>query len=76
MIGRAKAADIFVTGDLKYHQALESIESGLCTLDVGHFVLEERMMEFWAGELREALGGRAEVRFFPGSEPMRSIAIA
>jgi dinuclear metal center YbgI/SA1388 family protein len=76
MIERAEAADIFITGDLKYHQALQSVESGLCTLDVGHFVLEERMMEFWAGELREALGGRAEVRFFPGSEPMRSIAIA
>jgi dinuclear metal center YbgI/SA1388 family protein len=76
MIGRANAADLFVTGDLKYHQALESIESGLCTLDVGHFVLEERMMEFWAGELRDALGGRAEVRFFPGAEPMRIIAIA
>jgi dinuclear metal center YbgI/SA1388 family protein len=63
LVRRASEADIFVTGDLKYHQAQESIELELFTVDVGHFVLEERMMEIWAEELRTALGNRVQVRF-------------
>jgi dinuclear metal center YbgI/SA1388 family protein len=75
LVRTARAADVFVTGDVKYHQAQESIELNLFTVDVGHFVLEERMMEIWAKELRTGLAGRVEVRFFPGTNPLRSIAI-
>lgn len=34
-------ADILVTGDIKYHTALELIERGLCTVDAGHFNTEQ-----------------------------------
>ncbi|MEF2229992.1 MAG: Nif3-like dinuclear metal center hexameric protein, partial [Pseudodesulfovibrio sp.] len=34
-------ADVFVTGDMKYHPA---VEARTCVIDVGHFSLEEEMM--------------------------------
>ncbi|WP_338669275.1 Nif3-like dinuclear metal center hexameric protein [Pseudodesulfovibrio methanolicus] len=58
-------ADVFVTGDMKYHPA---VETPVCVVDVGHFSLEEEMMRRFALELGEALP-RAEVRFFPGEDP-------
>ena len=35
-----KAADAFLTGDLKYHQALAALESGLSLIDIGHYESE------------------------------------
>jgi len=32
--------DVLVTGDIKYHTALDAREMGLCILDVGHFASE------------------------------------
>ncbi|WP_041915812.1 Nif3-like dinuclear metal center hexameric protein [Pseudodesulfovibrio mercurii] len=58
-------ADVFVTGDMKYHPA---VETPVCVVDVGHFSLEEEMMRRFAVELGEALPD-AEVRFFPGEDP-------
>ncbi len=64
----AKAgADVFITGDMKYHAA---VEAGVCVLDVGHFSLEEEMMRRFAQELSGRLSG-VEVRFFVGSDPFR-----
>lgn len=60
-------ADVFITGDMKYHPA---VESDLCVVDVGHFSLEEEMMRLFAVELGERLEeSDAEVRFFDGAEP-------
>jgi dinuclear metal center YbgI/SA1388 family protein len=33
-------ADVLVTGDLKYHTALDAAEVGLCMIDAGHFNTE------------------------------------
>ena len=60
-------ADVFITGDLKYHQALEA---PLCILDVGHFVLEEEMMRRFALLLASTLSN-VEVRFFESEDPFR-----
>jgi len=60
-------ADVFITGDMKYHAAAEA---DVCVLDVGHFSLEEEMMRRFALELSGRLSG-AEVRFLPGSDPFR-----
>lgn len=67
LIERAASAgaDVFVTGDMKYHPA---VETPVCVVDAGHFSLEEEMMRRFALELDEALPG-AEVRFFPGEDP-------
>jgi hypothetical protein len=41
LIGLIKnRADILVTGDVKYHTALDLMENGICTIDAGHFNTE------------------------------------
>jgi len=60
-------ADVFVTGDVKYHGA---VETPICMADVGHFSLEEEMMRRFALELDEALDG-VDVQFFKGEDPFR-----
>jgi len=66
----AKAgADVFITGDMKYHPA---VETPICVADVGHFSLEEEMMRLFAEELAEKLAG-VEVKFFKGDDPMRFV---
>lgn len=67
---QAAGADVYVTGDLKYHQALES---GQFTIDVGHFSLEERMTRDLAKLLAERLGPQGiDVFFIPGRDPFQA----
>lgn len=66
-------AQVFITGDVKYHQALENQSLGLI-VDVGHFALEEEMMRRLAANLSGLLApAGVEVRFFPGADPMRVV---
>ncbi len=62
----AAKADIFITGDLKYHAALET---RIRVLDVGHFTLEETMMRRFALLLRQALPALT-VTFVPAADPL------
>ncbi|MDQ7033055.1 MAG: Nif3-like dinuclear metal center hexameric protein [Desulfonauticus sp.] len=64
-------ADIFITGDVKYHDALE-LEKWGCVLDVGHFVLEEKMMEVFCLELSRRLD-ELQFYFFQGKDPFAYI---
>lgn len=64
----AAGADVFITGDVKYHTALEAAASGIRILDVGHFILEEEMMRRFALHLQETLS--VPVTFVPGSDPL------
>ncbi len=67
-VKRAKA-QIFITGDLKYHDARTAEELGLFVVDVGHFSLEETMMRIWADQLRARLKpDRVDVAFFAARE--------
>ena len=61
-------ADVFITGDMKYHPA---VETPVCVIDVGHFSLEEEMMRLFAEELRQSMVG-VEVEFFKGVDPFRT----
>ena len=72
LVARAAGAgaDVFITGDMKYHAA---VEAETCVIDVGHFSLEEEMMRLFAGELDRALDG-VEVKFFKGTDPFRLCA--
>ncbi|KHK01506.1 Nif3-like dinuclear metal center hexameric protein [Desulfovibrio sp. TomC] len=66
----AAGADVYVTGDLKYHQA-QAVPPGRCLIDVGHFSLEEVMMRHFAADLAAAFGPNGpEVRFFAGADPI------
>jgi len=60
-------ADIFITGDVKYHSALDA---PLTLLDVGHHSLEEEMTRRFAVLMRERLSG-VEVHFIPSTNPIR-----
>lgn len=40
--------DIMVTGDLKYHTALDIIENGLCVIDAGHYNTEKIYLQYLA----------------------------
>ena len=57
--------DVFITGDVKYHAALEA---PLRALDVGHFCLEEEMMRRFALWLGGELS--VPVRFWPAEDPL------
>ena len=61
-------AEVFISGDLKYHQAQEIEGLGL-TVDAGHFALEEPMMAACCRELQAPLGDEIQARFFPGRNP-------
>jgi putative NIF3 family GTP cyclohydrolase 1 type 2 len=62
-------AQVFLTGDLKYHDAQAVQDYGLLVVDVGHFILEERMMRILATQLQAQLRDfSVEVAFFQGRD--------
>ena len=62
-------ADLYITGDVKYHTALDA---ELCVLDVGHHSLEEELMRRFAQELSRNLSG-TEVVFLPSGSPFHRV---
>lgn len=66
---RGAEADVFITGDVRFHTALDCAGLLPRVLDVGHFCLEEEMMRRFALELDESHG--VSVYFYPGVEPLQ-----
>lgn len=64
----ARGADLLITGDVKYHTALES---PISIIDMGHFLLEEEMMRRFAATLASALP--VPVTFIPARDPLRAL---
>ncbi len=65
----ALGANVFMTGDLKFHQA-QAVQGQGLTMDVGHFCLEETMMRVWSEELAAQLTpAGTRVIFLPGRDP-------
>lgn len=52
-IAKMKGADVIITGDLKYHEAREIIDNGLCAIDAGHFGTENVIIPVIANYLSE-----------------------
>ena len=54
LLGKALAsgADVFITGDIKYHDARLAEENGLAVVDVGHFASEKLVLEPMGNFLR------------------------
>ena len=68
-VALSKGADVYLTGDVKYHQAQAVQDLGL-TIDVGHFCLEETMMRTWSESLERELSPEGvRVVFLPGRNP-------
>jgi dinuclear metal center YbgI/SA1388 family protein len=57
LIGAANAAgaDVFVSGDIKYHDAADAIGLGLVVIDAGHDSTEKAALRVVSERLREAL---------------------
>jgi len=56
--GKAPAdIDVFVTGDVKYHDALSALERGLAVVDAGHAGTERGIVDVIASYLRAAFPG-------------------
>lgn len=66
---REMGADVFITGDVKYHAALEA---AVPVLDAGHFSVESGMMRGAALCLQEALPD-VEVSFLSSPDPFSFI---
>jgi dinuclear metal center YbgI/SA1388 family protein len=41
-----QGADVYITGDIKYHQAQDGLKNDLCIIDAGHYVTEAHSMDF------------------------------
>lgn len=66
-----KNCDIFITGDMKYHTALETV---IPVIDVGHHSMEEKMMFYLYCKLKEILP-EMEINFFPSISPIHFVTI-
>lgn len=40
----SKGADVYITGDIKYHQAQSALQNNLCIIDAGHYYTEYHSM--------------------------------
>lgn len=54
---KKEGCDLYITGDLKYHEAQMAKESGICVLDIGHYGSEKIFTGNMADMLREATFG-------------------
>lgn len=48
----ASGSDVYVTGDIKYHEARRALDAGLALIDIGHFASERLVIEPLADTLR------------------------
>ena len=59
-----KGADIFITGEVKYHEALDSYHQGLSIIEAGHFETETIFMEYLMMKLNNvAKTAKQQVQF-------------
>lgn len=72
---KGAGADVLVTGDVKYHQALDALAEGIALIDIGHFAGEIGMVSWLADELRRWGAKRGlQKKIFAGqsgSDPFR-----
>ncbi len=69
-------ADVIVTGDVKYHDALEAEAVGLAIIDAGHFYTENPIIYALADFIEEglaSLGEKAVVTVFGGRDPFEIV---
>ena len=53
-----EGADLFLTGDIKYHEAREAQALGIALIDAGHFATERLMVEGLSLQVEKALASR------------------
>ncbi len=48
----AAGADVFISGEIKHHQAVQAKDLGICLIEAGHYGTEQLFRENLAGQLR------------------------
>ena len=78
---RASGADLYITGDVKYHDALDLVSrnrlpsgAAFAVLDVGHFILDEEMTRRLALVLARRLPD-VRVSFLPRRDPFSPFSL-
>lgn len=62
-------AQVFITGDVSYHDALDAVAHGLVVIDAGHFGTEQIMVPKLAEYLRSRIPSNVEVLEEAGLDP-------
>ena len=62
-------ADIYITGDIKYHDAQYAHELGLTLIDAGHYHTEKIILPVIREYLAEELSNKAEIIIYDQSSP-------
>ncbi|MGI6731349.1 MAG: Nif3-like dinuclear metal center hexameric protein [Anaerovoracaceae bacterium] len=53
--------DLFITGDIRHHEAQTALEKGLCLIDAGHYGTEHIFAENFAEKLRKNIGHKIDI---------------
>ncbi|MHB1391002.1 MAG: Nif3-like dinuclear metal center hexameric protein [Thermoleophilia bacterium] len=72
-IARGDQADVLITGDIKYHEALTADTMGLALIDIPHDASESLALQSWFPRLAQALSG-SDVKVLmseSGTDPWR-----
>lgn len=59
--GIKAGCEIFITGDVKYHDGISYREQGITIIDAGHFGTEHIFIENMAAQLKEIFKNRVEI---------------
>lgn len=52
---RALGADCFITGEIRHHEALDAVDSGVCVIEAGHYETENPVCEVLCTALQKKL---------------------
>jgi putative NIF3 family GTP cyclohydrolase 1 type 2 len=53
----AQGADVFITGDVRYHEAQDAVGMGLCLIDATHYATENIVIPPLAARFRKLVPG-------------------
>ena len=54
-------ADLFITGDIKYHYAIEALRKNLALIDPGHFHSEKESVALLKNLFKKLFGSKLEL---------------
>ena len=65
-------AEVYITGDMDYHSAIDAVAQGICVIDAGHYGTEYIFMEYMKAELQRRIP-EAEVETMPVVHPCKVV---
>ena len=68
-----KKSDLYITGDIKYHDAQEAVDLGLTIVDAGHYHTEKVVLPILKDLLEDKLESSVEIELYMESSPFYKI---